>query len=74
MAADAGTLASADSARPLSTVHLYYKDTYLFRNTARVLSVSDADVDGKIRTTVVLHETVMHPQGGQQEAWYGGCI
>ena len=66
MAADAGILTSTDSARPLSTIHLYYKDTYLFTNTAKVLSVSDADVDGKIRTTVVLDQTVMHPQGGQQ--------
>ena len=65
MAAVVGTATSTDSACPLTTVHLYYDDTYLFRNTAKILAVRDTEVDGVIRTIVILDQTVMHPQGGQ---------
>ena len=49
----------------LSTVHLYYSDTELYNNTARVISVHEVETTGgEKRIAVVLDETVMHPQGG----------
>ena len=49
----------------LSTVHLYYNDTELFSNTARITAIREADTDnGEKRIVLVTDETVMHPQGG----------
>ena len=57
-------MATSTLASPFTTVPLYYGDTYLFKNTAKVLAVNDTEVDGKTRTAVILDQTVMHPQGG----------
>ena len=48
----------------LSTVHLYYSDTELYSNTARVTSVHEVETSSGEKTALVLDETVMHPQGG----------
>ena len=65
MAEVSGDQVAAPSASPLTTVHLYYNDTYLFRNTAKVLAVSETEMDEKKQISVVLDQTVMHPQGGE---------
>ena len=53
----------------LSTVHLYYEDTELFSNTAKVIAVREADpeVEGERLVVLVTDETVMHPQGGKEK-------
>ena len=48
----------------LSTSHLYYTDTYLFSCTAKVLAVQETMFNDTMYTTVILDQTVMHPQGG----------
>ena len=49
----------------LSTRHLYYSDTELYSNTAKVTSVHEVETgSGEKKIAVVLDETVMHPQGG----------
>ena len=65
MAEVSGDQVAAPSVSPITTVHLYYKDTYLFRNTAKVLAVGETEADEKKQISVVLDQTVMHPQGGE---------
>ena len=57
----------------LSTVHLYYEDTELFSNTAKVIAVREADpeVEGEKLVVLVTDETVMHPQGGKEKMVIG---
>ena len=57
----------------LSTVHLYYEDTELFSNTAKVIAVREADseVEGERLVVLVTDETVMHPQGGKKKMVMG---
>ena len=50
--------------RALSTNHLYYANTELFSNSAKVIGEHTVEVNGSQMTAVVLDETVMHPQGG----------
>ncbi len=58
---EAGASAGKDV---LSTVHLYYSDTELFSNTARVIAVYDAEGKNGKQLVLVTDQTVMHPQGG----------
>ena len=44
---------------------VYYNETYLFCNPAKVLAVTETEVDEKRQISVVLDQTVMHPQGGE---------
>ena len=46
----------------VSTVHLYYSDTELYSNTAKVTSVHEVDSGSEEkRIAAVLDEMVMHP-------------
>ena len=48
----------------LSTVHMYYDDTELFSNTAKITAIYRAEgTDGNL-LVLVTDQTVMHPQGG----------
>ena len=49
----------------LSTNHLYYANTELFSNVAKVIGEHTVEVNGSQLTAIVLDETVMHPQGGR---------
>ena len=51
-------------ASALSTTHLYYADTELFSNTAKVIGEHSVEVNGSQLLAIVLDQTVMHPQGG----------
>lgn len=64
---------SSQGAAALSTVHLYYEDTELFSNTAKVIAVREADpeVEGEKVVALVTDETVMHPQGGKEKMAMG---
>ena len=48
----------------LSTNHLYYANTEVFSNVAKVIGEHTVEINGGQLTAVVLDETVMHPQGG----------
>ena len=63
----------SQGAAALSTVHLYYEDTELFSNTAKVIAVREADpeVEGERIVALVTDETVMHPQGGKEKMVMG---
>ena len=43
---------------------LYYEDIYRFQNDARVTAISEREVGGKLKKSILLDQTVMHPQGG----------
>lgn len=57
--------ASERAVGALSTTHLYYTDTELFSNTAKVIGEHSVEVNGSPVLAVVLDQTVMHPQGGR---------
>ena len=57
--------ASERAAGAVSTTHLYYADTELFSNAARVIGEHSVEVNGSQLLAVVLDQTVMHPQGGR---------
>lgn len=63
----------SQGAAALSTIHLYYEDTELFSNTAKVIAVREADPEGEGEKVVALvtDETVMHPQGGKEKIAMG---
>ena len=61
--------AESQGAGALSTVHLYYTDTELFSNTARIIAIREAEVNGEKLVAIITDETVMHPQGGEEQSW-----
>ena len=71
MAADPPTssISSSNGAEALSTAHLYYEDTELFSNTAIIAAIQPGNEgqEEEGTATLVLDQTVMHPQGG---AWF----
>ena len=56
---------AATCASALNTTHLYYTDTELFSNNAKVIDEHAVEVNGSQLSAVVLDQTVMHPQGGK---------
>lgn len=59
-----GATPSQSSAESLSTEHLYYDDTELYTNTGHVTAEWDTEMNGEKQISLVLDQTVMHPQGG----------
>ena len=57
-------MASRKADHDLNTTHLYYTDTELFSNTAKVIGEHSVEVNGHQLSAIVLDQTVMHPQGG----------
>ena len=52
----------------MRTDHLYYRDTELYSNTAKVLDVREEESkDGRKLVVLVTDRTVMHPQGGTKQ-------
>lgn len=48
----------------MNTTHLYYADTELFSNSAKVIGEYSVEISGNQLLAIVLDQTVMHPQGG----------
>ena len=57
-------MAEKEACGALNTTHLYYSDTELFSNTAKVIDEHTVEFNGSLLVGLVLNETVMHPQGG----------
>lgn len=57
-------MAEKEAESGLSTTHLYYADTELLSNVAKVIGEHTVEFNGGQLVAVVLNETVMHPQGG----------
>lgn len=62
--------AISNGSSDLTTTHLYYADTYLFSNNARVVAIEEVELNGVKLTALVLDQTVMHPQGGELNLYY----